>query len=103
MSESPITTYSGQATTKKGVNQTTHTIVYSGNTAPSKLPEETKMNKDPLKIILDSPKDKLDPKSRINLGKIITIDHNVKVKPIGSVDERSLVKLLHYVSSIRNS
>jgi mRNA-degrading endonuclease toxin of MazEF toxin-antitoxin module len=77
--------------------------VYSGNTAPSKLPEETKMNKDPLKIILDSPKDKLDPKSRINLGKIITIDHNVKVKPIGSVDERSLVKLLHYVSSIRNS
>ena len=100
---SPITTYSGQATTKKGVNQSSHAIVYSDNTPPEKLPGETHMNKDPLHIIVDNPSHKLDPKSRINLSKMMSIDHNVKVKSIGVVNPRSLPKLKHYVTTIQNA
>jgi hypothetical protein len=75
--------------------------VYSESTAPPKLAGETHMNKDPLRITLDNPKNKLDPKSRINLGKRTPIDHNVKVKSIGVMDPPSLPKLLHYEKFIR--
>lgn len=61
------------------------------------------MNKDPLRIIVDNPSNKLDPKSRINLSKMMSIDHNVKVKSIGHVDPRSLPKLRHYVTSIQDA
>ena len=61
------------------------------------------MNKDPLKINIESQKYKLDPKSRINLGKMIAIDHNQKVKSIGEVHPRSLPKLIHYVDSSQRS
>lgn len=99
---SPITTYSGKATTKPGVNQNAHTIVYSDRTPPPRLPGETRMNKDPLRIMVDNPSNKLDPKSRINLSKAIPIDHNHRVKTIGVVEERSLAKLLVYVESVQN-
>lgn len=100
---SPITTYSGKATTKPGVNQNAHTIVYSEKMPPPKLPGETRMNKDPLRIMVENPINKLDPKSRINLSKTIPIDHNHRVKTIGVVEPRSLAKLLHYVASVQNS
>lgn len=61
------------------------------------------MNKDPLRITLDNPAYKLDPKSRINLGKRIPIDHNRKVKSIGFMEGRSLAKLRHYVESLKNT
>lgn len=98
----PITTYGSRATTKPGVDQTSHTIVYSGKTPPEKLPGETQMNKDPLRINLCSPDDKLDSRSRINLGREHPIDHNVKVKYIGDVDERSLPKLVQYRKAVRD-
>ncbi|MCJ1427347.1 hypothetical protein MMC29_005250 [Sticta canariensis] len=98
----PITTYGGRATTKPGVDQTSHTIVYSGKTPPEKLSEETKMNKEPLRINLCSPDDKLDSRSRINLGREHPIDHNVKVKNIGKIDERSLPKLVQYRRAVRD-
>lgn len=60
------------------------------------------MNKDPLRINLCSPDDKLDPRSRINLGREHPIDHNVKVKNIGDVDERSLPKLVQYRKAVRD-
>ncbi|MCJ1465142.1 hypothetical protein MMC07_003758 [Pseudocyphellaria aurata] len=98
----PITTYGNRATTKPGVDQSSHTIVYSGRTAPEKLSGETNMNKDPLRISLCTPDDKLDPRSRINLGREYSIDHNVKVKYIGDVDERSLPKLIQYRKAVRD-
>lgn len=99
---SPITTHGGRATTKPGVDQTVHTIVYSTDDPPEKMPGEEKMLKDPLRIVLCSPDDKLDPKSRINLGRVHPIDHNVKVKQIGDVHPRSLPKLLGYRKAIRD-
>ena len=60
------------------------------------LPGENGMNKDPLRIKLVSPVEKLDPASRLNLGRAHVIDHDFKVQDIGMIDERSLPKLLAY-------
>lgn len=60
------------------------------------------MNKEPLRINLCSPDDKLDLRSRINLGREHPIDHNHKVKNIGDVDERSLPKLVQYRKAVRD-
>lgn len=97
---SPITTYGGRATTKPGVDQTRHAIVHSEPDAPEKLPEETKMNKDPIHIILINQNDKLDPRSRINFGIKYPIEHNNKIKDIGNVEKsKSLPKLIQYVKA----
>ena len=61
------------------------------------------MSKDPIRIIPSSVAEKLDPKSRINIGKVYPINHNIKVKDIGRVDQNSLPKLLAYRDLIRNS
>lgn len=74
--------------------------MHSEPDAPEKLPEETKMNKDPIRIILNDQKNKLDLRSRINFGIKYPIEHNNKVKDIGNVEKsRSLPKLLHYVKA----
>lgn len=97
--DSPITTYSGQGTTKKGVDQSEHTIVFSGERPPVKLPGEVHMKKEPLHIDVESPHYKLDPKLRINLSKRIPISHNVKVQSLGQMTEPALTTLLRYVES----
>ena len=101
--KSPITTYGGRGAAKPGVDQTTHTIVYTGNVAPARLPGETKMDKDPIRIVPINPAEKLDSRSRINMGKVHAINHNIKVKEIGHVDQTSLPKLLGYRKMIRDS
>lgn len=57
------------------------------------------MYKDPLRVVVDDVQNKLDPKSRVNLGKLIPIRHNVRVKSIGVMTPLDLAKLLHYVDS----
>ena len=99
---SPITTYSGRATTKPGVDQSAHTIVYTDKKPPEKLEGEKRMNKDPLRITPRSPDEKLDPLSRINLGKVQPIQHNWKVREIGKVEEKCLPKLVKYYKAVRD-
>ena len=96
MAGSPITTYNSRGAAQPGVDQTVHTIAYTGDIVPPKLPGETNMRKDPIRIIPVNRAEKLDPRSRINLGRIFPISHDNKVKDIGQVDEKSLPKLLGY-------
>ena len=60
------------------------------------------MKKDPIRIVPFRKEEKLDPLSRINIGKIYPINHNIKVKEIGQVDEKSLNKLIAYRKAIRD-
>lgn len=99
---SPITTYGSRGAAKRGVDQTVHAIAYTGDVVPAKLPGETNMRKDPIRIVPVSPAEKLDPRSRLNMGKIYPINHNIKVKDIGQVNEMSLPKLLGYRKMIRD-
>ena len=93
---SRITTYGGQGTTKYGIDPREHTIVYSGNRAPDKLVGETRLHKDPLRVVPVDNSQKLDDLSRIDFGKTYPIQHNVKVKHVGSVAPQDFHKLIQY-------
>ncbi|KAL8692903.1 MAG: hypothetical protein Q9218_002161 [Villophora microphyllina] len=100
MFTSPITTYSGKGATKKSVDKSAHTIVYTGNVAPKRLPDEKGMSKEALRVIPVGPEEMLDPMSRINIGKIYPIEMNNKVKEIGQLDPASKAKLISYWKAI---
>ncbi|KAI4132796.1 MAG: hypothetical protein LQ338_000500 [Usnochroma carphineum] len=99
----PITTYSGKGAGKKGVDQKAHTIIYTGSHPPAKLSTEKDMRKTAIQVIPSRQDEKLDPKSRVNLGKMYTVEWNTKVKGIGQVEKNSLVKLLGYWRQILNT
>lgn len=63
---------------------------------PITSPNEPKMVKEPLEVQPSSPDQKLDPMSRLNFGKVYTVEHNVKVLPVGKISESSLSKFLAY-------
>lgn len=81
----PISTNSGQGAAKKGLRQEQHTIVYTSAEVPQRLPSETRLLKKPIKIDLVNPSEKLDPLSRLNLGKHYVVEHNVKVCEVGEI------------------
>lgn len=72
-----------------------HGIVYIGEPEPQPLPEEYPTRDEgggmfPLAVKIDpDPGEKLTPQSRINYGKIYTVEHNVKVKSVGYVSKSS--------------
>ena len=53
------------------------------------------MTKQPIKVIPRTAQ-KLDPLSRINFAKVYTVEHNVRVMPVGEVDQDSKHLLVAY-------
>jgi hypothetical protein len=47
------------------------------------------MTKRPLRVIPDSLKLTLDPMSRINFGKVYTVEHNIKARKLGVIADES--------------
>ncbi|KAL8905122.1 MAG: hypothetical protein Q9207_002823 [Kuettlingeria erythrocarpa] len=99
----PILTYSGKGAGKKGVDQKAHAIIYTGGDPPERLATEVGMNKTPIRVIPSRADEKLDPVSRVNMGKMFTVEWNTKVKDIGLLDKSSLVRLLAYWRQIINT
>ena len=91
----PISTYSGRATEKPGIEQESHAIVYADGTEPIKLAGEVRMNKEPIAVKMAAFQ-KLDPLSRVNFNKVHTVEHYVKVKNVGKVTDASMPKLKWY-------
>lgn len=89
---SRISTYGDQGTTKGFVDQSEHTIIHTGENAPKKLPEEKKLNKDPIQVV-PVPGHYLKELSRVNCAKSYPVEHNVKVAEVGNVT-KSHTKLL---------
>ncbi len=61
------------------------------------------MTKDPIRVVPVSPDEKLDPLSRISLGKALVVEHNWKIREIGNVHEKSLPELLRYTKVVMDS
>ena len=99
---SPITTYGGKGAAKKSIDKNAHAIIYTGSSAPEQLQGEQGMNKSPLRVLPVRPDAKLDTRSRVNLGKIYSVEWNTKVKEIGRLDKASLVKLISYWKALMN-
>ena len=94
--DSRITTHNGRGTVGKLIMQSEHSIIYTGREPPKRLPEEKKLNKDPIQVIPVHDSEPLDPLSRINYAKPYPIEHNVKVCEVGMVAQRDLRKILAY-------
>ncbi|KAL4973452.1 hypothetical protein BDW66DRAFT_104875 [Aspergillus desertorum] len=91
-----ITTYNGRGVAKRGVNPDKHAIVYMRGTRPTLGPGEPRMIKEPLEVAPETPDEHLDPMSRLNFSKIYTVEHNVKVLPIGQIPSRSMIRFREY-------
>ncbi|KKK15079.1 hypothetical protein AOCH_003938 [Aspergillus ochraceoroseus] len=92
----PISTYGGQGVAKSGVNPSKHAMVYMTHTRPTRSVHEPEMTKEPLEVSPARYDERLDEMSRLNFGKIYTVEHNVKVLPIGEIASRSMSKFLNY-------
>ncbi|KAE8354909.1 hypothetical protein BDV28DRAFT_155790 [Aspergillus coremiiformis] len=92
----PVNTYGGQGVAKPSVDPSKHAIIHMKATAPYCGPNEPRMTKDPLEVIPASYDQKLDPMSRLNFGKIYTVEHNVKVLPVGMISEDSIARFQNY-------
>lgn len=55
------------------------------------------MTKVPLEVAPFSPGDRLDEKSRLNFGKVHTVEHNLRVRPIGRFSTESMSYYRGYV------
>jgi hypothetical protein len=88
---SPILTYGGQGTKKSGVKPEHHAIIYTGDKPPTELPGEKRLSNRPIRVVGDTPRDKLFKESRVNYSKVYTIEHDVKVCSVGKIhsDDRA--------------
>ncbi|TKA51472.1 hypothetical protein B0A49_11857 [Cryomyces minteri] len=87
----PINTYNNRGVEKPGVLKNQHAVIYTGDTEPTIAPgdwpqqNEQGMRKS-IKVVARTRGTKLDAMSRVNFGKIYTIEHKVKVLDFGDVD-----------------
>ncbi|KAL3471927.1 hypothetical protein BJX99DRAFT_236430 [Aspergillus californicus] len=91
-----ISTYGRKGVAKRGVVASQHAIVYKEGKMPYARHDEPQMTKEPLEIWPNSHDEPLDGMSRLNYGKIYTVEHNVKVLPIGKVSPDSMTKFRDY-------
>ncbi|KAF2030974.1 hypothetical protein EK21DRAFT_25172, partial [Setomelanomma holmii] len=93
-----ITTYGGRGCLKPGCYPSEHTAVYLKGCTPQYLEGERErgMDKDPVAIEATDINETMDPISRLRLGKVYSIECNVKVRDIGKVVPEDMGKLLHY-------
>jgi hypothetical protein len=85
-------TYGGQGCGKSGIIKWQHAIIYTGKDEPAPRDNERPAEGEysmmaPIRVRPASKQGKLDPLSRINFGKIYTVEHNVKAYNFGDVHE----------------
>jgi hypothetical protein len=79
-----------------GVDPSKHSIVYMSDTRPRLASTEPTPTKDPIEVDPERFEERLHRKSRLNFGRIYTVEHNVKVLPIGEISEASMPKFVAY-------
>lgn len=92
----PINTYSGQGTSKKGVNKKDHAALVPMGCEPSFAPGEAPLQKEPLYLIVEDPEVDANALARINFGKVYTVEYNLMVRKVGRIHPQSLPILEQY-------
>jgi hypothetical protein len=75
-------------------DQSQYGLVYTGSTPPRIANSERYMQATAIRIDPDNATTPLDPASRIHYGNVYTIEHNIKVKAYGMVNQASLGPLM---------
>ncbi|KAK4454896.1 hypothetical protein QBC34DRAFT_289147 [Podospora aff. communis PSN243] len=81
----PISTYQHRGCLKKGVKPHKHGIIYTVGSRPTPLPGEPELGYEPVRMALDIPSERLAREARVNYAKLVTVEHNVRVRFIGSI------------------
>jgi hypothetical protein len=89
----PIQTYGRQGTTKSRVSVENHAIVFTAGSEPKLLPQEQPPGMGSFPIVLGDKSVTIDPSSRLNFGKVYTVEHNIKVRNVGKVEKEWLPRL----------
>ncbi|KAF2159660.1 hypothetical protein M409DRAFT_29827 [Zasmidium cellare ATCC 36951] len=102
----PIATYGGRGVSKPGVKKSEHAIIHSGRDAPQpKTHERPQRGEDsirpiPIRVVPDNREEALEPMSRLDFGKVHTIQHNIKVRPFGMVHPDSKTALYEQFQNV---
>lgn len=99
----PITTYGGQGAAKGSARAEDHAIVYDGTRYGAPEPEAApgeQLSKSALGVIIEERHETLDPRSRIDFGKVYTVQHNIRVMNVGRIDNLNRLKR-YYNDSMR--
>jgi hypothetical protein len=90
----PINTYNYQGVAKKGLSsedRQAHSIIYMDDTKPAiHSTEKGMMFKSPIAVTAANSEQKLHYMSRINFGKVYSVEWNVKVMNVGKVNRDSM-------------
>jgi hypothetical protein len=89
----PIQTYQKRGTTKSRINVENHAIVYAAGSEPKLLPEEELPGMGSFPIVMEDKSVTVDQSSRLNFGKVYTVEHNIKVRNVGKINKESLSRL----------
>ncbi|KAI9889302.1 MAG: hypothetical protein M1814_005609 [Vezdaea aestivalis] len=92
----PISTYSQRGTLKTGLEPKDHAIIYIKN--PTLLKGE-RLQKSAIQLVPTYSKEYLHPASRIDFGRVHTVNHNTLVRDLGMVHENHLLRLKNYFKS----
>jgi hypothetical protein len=94
----PIHTYSGQGTSKPGVNPADHAPLVKNNeeVVYHELEDKMAINKMPLSLIVEDLTINFNPYSRVCFSKPHTFQHNIKVRKIGRIAPGHLPRLIQY-------
>ena len=86
----PIYTYRNRGLGKGGIKLEDHAIIYTSNSVPT----DDGVDKEPIRVVPKTPRDKLLVGSCLNYAKIYTVEHNVKVLFIGEIEKNSQRRLI---------
>jgi hypothetical protein len=91
----PLNTFSRQGTEKDRIRAEDYAAVYPMG-GELQIGAFEKMTKQPFPIIIEDPKERIDPMSRLNFGQVHTVQHNLKVLGIGRIPDEHLERLNKY-------
>lgn len=96
----PIISYGSRGVAKPGIKKSDHAIIYTGN-EPAPMEGETPgLKSEAIKVQPAGLGERLKDESRIDFGKVYTIEHDIKTRPFGKVDPAFMQTLrMHYMQT----
>ena len=94
----PLYTYGGQGASKPDLRARDHVAICicTNERAPSPVSTGEDFEKSPLGVIVEDSEEKIDPMTRINLGQVFMIQHNLKVAKVGRIHPNDIDRLKNY-------
>ena len=99
---SAIQSYGKQATLKPGVKASEHSIIFTGdrNTSAPEPQAGEKLTRKPIRIQKRQGSEALSATSRLNFGKIYTVEHHAKVVDLGMICDEHLQLIAGYYNDV---